>query len=62
LTVVFVHGFPETKAIWESLRDIVDDDAVAVALPGFGSERPDGFSTTKDAYAGWAWGAVGAGG
>jgi pimeloyl-ACP methyl ester carboxylesterase len=53
VTVVFVHGFPETKAIWDPLRDIVDDDAVAVALPGFGAERPDGFSATKDAYAEW---------
>jgi pimeloyl-ACP methyl ester carboxylesterase len=53
VTAVFVHGFPETKAIWDPLRDIVDDDAVAVALPGFGAERPDGFSATKDAYAQW---------
>jgi pimeloyl-ACP methyl ester carboxylesterase len=31
----------------------MDRDAVALALPGFGTARPDGFSGTKDAYAEW---------
>jgi pimeloyl-ACP methyl ester carboxylesterase len=53
VTAVFVHGFPETKEVWEPLVKIVDRDAVAVALPGFGSPRPPGFSGTKDAYADW---------
>jgi hypothetical protein len=35
------------------LRDFVDGGVVAVALPGFGAERPDGFSATKDACAEW---------
>jgi pimeloyl-ACP methyl ester carboxylesterase len=51
--VVLVHGFPETREIWRPLRETMDRDAVAVALPGFGTGRPDGFTATKDAYAEW---------
>jgi len=53
VTVVFVHGLPETSEIWSPLREIMDRDAVAIALPGFGTARPDGFTGTKDAYAEW---------
>lgn len=53
MTVVLVHGFPETSAIWRPLTEILNRDAVAIALPGFGTARPDGFSGTKDAYAEW---------
>jgi pimeloyl-ACP methyl ester carboxylesterase len=44
---------PETSEIWSPLRESLDRDAVAVALPGFGARRPDGFTATKDAYANW---------
>lgn len=53
MTVVLVHGLPETKEIWRPLRKTLDRDSVAVALPGFGTARPDGFTATKDAYADW---------
>ncbi len=53
MTVVFVHGLPETSEIWSPLRRVLDRDAVAVALPGFGTARPKGFTATKDAYAQW---------
>lgn len=53
MTAVFVHGFPETREIWTPLREILDRDTVALALPGFGTARPDGFTGTKDAYAEW---------
>jgi pimeloyl-ACP methyl ester carboxylesterase len=53
MTVVFVHGLPETSEIWKPLRDILNRDSVAVALPGFGTPRPLEFSGTKDAYAQW---------
>jgi pimeloyl-ACP methyl ester carboxylesterase len=53
MTGVFVHGFPETKRIWDSLRSVLSQDSVALALPGFGSPRPAGFTATKDAYAEW---------
>ena len=51
MTVVFVHGMPETREIWSPLREILDGEAVA--LPGFGAARPEGFTGTKDAYAEW---------
>jgi pimeloyl-ACP methyl ester carboxylesterase len=50
---VFVHGLPETSRIWDSLRRILDGDSIALALPGFGTVRPPGFTATKDAYAEW---------
>jgi pimeloyl-ACP methyl ester carboxylesterase len=53
VTVVLVHGFPETNAIWRPLREILERDSLAVELPGFGAGRPDGFTATKDAYAEW---------
>jgi pimeloyl-ACP methyl ester carboxylesterase len=51
--IVFVHGVPETDAIWRKVRAFVDGESVAAALPGFGSARPDGFPATKDAYVDW---------
>ena len=53
MTVVLVHGLPETKDVWNPLREALDRDATAVALPGFGAPRPEGFTGTKDAYAEW---------
>ncbi len=51
--IVFVHGVPETAAIWDKIRARTDEESVALALPGFGCPRPDGFGGTKDDYAGW---------
>jgi pimeloyl-ACP methyl ester carboxylesterase len=53
VTAVFVHGIPETREIWSPLRKALRWDAVAVALPGFGTARPEAFTGTKDAYARW---------
>jgi pimeloyl-ACP methyl ester carboxylesterase len=53
MTVILVHGIPETWEIWNPLRKVLKRDAVAVALPGFGTVRPDSFTATKDAYAEW---------
>jgi pimeloyl-ACP methyl ester carboxylesterase len=53
MTVVFVHDVPETAAIWRKMQALIDDDSVAVSLPGFGNPRPDGFGATKDEYAEW---------
>jgi pimeloyl-ACP methyl ester carboxylesterase len=53
VAVVFVHGLPETKEVWGPLREILGRDSTAVALPGFGADRPNGFAATKDAYADW---------
>jgi pimeloyl-ACP methyl ester carboxylesterase len=59
MTAVFVHGLPETDRIWDSLRRVLDKDSIALALPGFGTPRPAGFTATKDAYAEWLAGALG---
>lgn len=51
--IVFVHGVPETAALWDKVRAEFDEPTVALSLPGFGCPRPDGFTATKDAYAEW---------
>lgn len=51
--IVFLHGVPETAAIWRKLQSAVGRPSVALELPGFGCARPDGFAATKDAYVEW---------
>jgi pimeloyl-ACP methyl ester carboxylesterase len=51
--IVFVHGVPETAAIWRKVRAAIDRPSVALELPGFGTSRPAGFGGTKDDYADW---------
>jgi pimeloyl-ACP methyl ester carboxylesterase len=51
--IVFVHGVPETAALWDPLRAELDRPSTALQLPGFGCALPDGFVPTKDAYAEW---------
>jgi pimeloyl-ACP methyl ester carboxylesterase len=53
MAAVFVHGLPETSRIWDSLRRLLGRDSIALALPGFATPRPAGFTATKDAYADW---------
>jgi len=53
MTVVFVHGAPETSDLWGPLRAVLDRETAAVSLPGFGTPRPSGFTGSKDAYAEW---------
>jgi len=56
-TIVFVHGVPETSAIWRPLikslarRDA--GDVVTLSPPGFGAPVPDGFEPSMAAYAAW---------
>jgi pimeloyl-ACP methyl ester carboxylesterase len=49
--IVFVHGVPETAALWDSVRVHMDAESVALSLPGVGGPRPDGFGAAKDEYA-----------
>ncbi len=51
--IVFVHGVPETAAIWDPVRSALGRESVALSLPGFGCPRPEGFAATKDDYADW---------
>ncbi len=54
MTAVFVHGVPETSALWGPLVGHLDrDDVVTLALPGFGSSLPEGFDPTMHRYADW---------
>ena len=57
MTRVFVHGNPETSAIWgplfAELRSRGFDDLVALSPPGFGAPVPPGFGATRAEYAAW---------
>jgi pimeloyl-ACP methyl ester carboxylesterase len=54
LPAVFVHGVPDTAALWAPIIGTLDrTDVVALDLPGFGASRPDGFVPTKERYAAW---------
>lgn len=54
MTAVFVHGVPETPAVWAPLVGALDrDDTAALQLPGFGCPLPDGFEPTMYRYADW---------
>jgi len=54
MTVVLVHGNPETEAIWGPLVAALGrDDVVTLSPPGFGAPLPDGFDATFIAYRDW---------
>jgi len=53
LPTIFVSGVPETSAVWDEVRSRLDRESTALALPGFGCPRPDGFDSTMDTYADW---------
>jgi pimeloyl-ACP methyl ester carboxylesterase len=51
---VFVHGNPETAAIWGPLlAELEHSDTVTLSPPGFGAPVPNGFGATADEYAAW---------
>lgn len=54
MPAVFVHGNPETPAVWDGLISALGRaDTVALALPGFGVPVPEGFGATKEEYVAW---------
>ena len=54
MTVVLVHGVPETDAVWCPLRqELGRDDVVALSPPGFGALVPAGFGATYPEYRNW---------
>lgn len=57
MTVVLVHGNPETDAVWGPLvRALVvagHDEPVRLSPPGFGAPVPQGFSATVTEYRDW---------
>ena len=63
-TVVFIHGNPETSAIWTPLVAALTSkgvaDIVTLSPPGFGAPAPDDFDPTMSNYADWLVGELGA--
>ncbi len=54
MPAVFVHGVPETDAIWAPLVRALDrDDVVLLSPPGFGPPSPEGWAATREDYANW---------
>ncbi|MFJ7218354.1 alpha/beta fold hydrolase [Amycolatopsis sp. NPDC098790] len=56
MPAVFVHGNPETAAVWEPLLaelSAVRSDVVCLSPPGFGAPLPDGFGATHADYRDW---------
>lgn len=54
MTIVLVHGNPETEAIWDDLvPHLRDGNVVRLSPPGFGSAIPSGFDCSVDAYRDW---------
>lgn len=54
MTVVLVHGNPETADVWGPLVDRLDGrEVVCLSPPGFGAPVPDGFEATMDGYRDW---------
>ena len=51
--IVFLHGVPETAALWDAVRHELQRESVALELPGFGCPRPESFGATKDDYVAW---------
>ncbi|MET9176084.1 alpha/beta fold hydrolase [Streptomyces misionensis] len=56
MPAVFVHGNPETAAVWEPLLAelaAVRSDMVCLSPPGFGAPLPAGFGATQADYRDW---------
>lgn len=54
MSIVLVHGNPETDAIWGPLIDALGrDDVVRLSPPGFGAPLPEDFPATYVAYRDW---------
>ncbi len=54
MTAVFVHGNPETEAIWGPLlAELARTDTVCLSPPGFGAPVPVGFGATRQEYVDW---------
>lgn len=54
-TKLFLHGVPETAAIWTDLIAELGDagEVRTLSLPGFGTAVPDGFDGSMHSYAAW---------
>jgi pimeloyl-ACP methyl ester carboxylesterase len=54
MPAVFVHGNPETAAVWRPLlAELGRRDVVCLSPPGFGAPLPPGFGATVEEYRDW---------
>lgn len=57
MTVVFVHGTPETSTVWDllaaRLAEAGYDEQIRLSPPGFGAPVPEGFGATVTDYRDW---------
>ncbi|MET8851238.1 alpha/beta fold hydrolase [Amycolatopsis sp. NPDC004625] len=54
MPAVFVHGNPETAAVWDLLlAELPRSDVVRLSPPGFGAPLPPGFEATHAGYRDW---------
>jgi len=54
MPAVFVHGVPESDAIWGPLlAELNREDTICLSPPGFGAGVPDGWTATRVEYLGW---------
>ena len=54
MTVVLVHGNPETDAVWDPVVEALGrNDVVRLSPPGFGAPLPDGWPATYVHYRDW---------
>jgi pimeloyl-ACP methyl ester carboxylesterase len=54
VTIVMVHGNPETAAVWGPLlTELGRDDVVCLSPPGFGAAAPQEWAATVESYRGW---------
>jgi pimeloyl-ACP methyl ester carboxylesterase len=61
MSVVFVHGVPDTLRVWDAVVSRLDrKDVARLSLPGFGCSLPKDFNATKEAYVEWLLGQLAA--
>ena len=55
MTVVLVHGMPQTYRLWNGVIGHLDraDEVIALDLPGFSSPAPAGWVAVKESYVEW---------
>jgi pimeloyl-ACP methyl ester carboxylesterase len=54
MSVVLVHGNPETAAVWSPLvAALGPDDVTCLSPPGFGAPIPDRWGATVEEYRQW---------
>lgn len=54
MTIVLVHGNPETDAIWRPmLQELGRDDVICLSPPGYGAPVPDRFGASWIEYRDW---------